>query len=114
MAEETPDDSSAPVARPQPLGSMGDRDMDQHLRWQRQATTNKQAESYGRWLLWLLVVQLVLANGMMFLYAGLGVDWAVPNTVMQAWLAATVVQVVGLVWVVVHHLFPPPPSGDQI
>lgn len=111
MTEEALDEAPSPAARP--LGSMRDRTMDEHLRWERQATTNKQAESYGKWLLGLLVVQLVLANGMMFLYAGLGVDWAVPNTVMQAWLAATVVQVVGLVWVVVHHLFPPPRSGDQ-
>ena len=29
---------------------------------------------------------------------------------MQAWLGATVVQVIGVVYVVVSHLFPKPPK----
>ena len=35
------------------------------------------------------------------------------KTVMQAWFGATVVQVVGLVWIVVSHLFPRSASEDD-
>src|SRR5438094_208241 len=62
--------------------------------------------SYGRWLLLLLAVQLVVADVLMFLYASRGEHWKVPGDVMKAWLAATVVQLIGIVYVVVSHLFP--------
>jgi len=63
-------------------------------------------ESYGRWLLLLLAAQLVAANSLMFLYAWHGHDWVVPEGVMKAWLASTVVELIGVVYVVVSHLFP--------
>lgn len=66
----------------------------------------RQRESYGRWLLLFLGGQLVATNVLMYLYAAWGNDWTVPNTVMQAWLGATVVQLIGVVYVVVSHLFP--------
>jgi hypothetical protein len=63
-------------------------------------------EDYGRGLLVVMIAQLVAADGLMLAYAVWGVDWKIPNTVMQTWLAATVVQVIGVVYVVVSHLFP--------
>lgn len=61
---------------------------------------------YGGWLLFLLAAQLIAADVLMFIYAWKGYDWKVPDTVMQAWLGATVVQLIGVVYVVVTHLFP--------
>jgi hypothetical protein len=63
-------------------------------------------ESYGKRLLFLLACQLVAANALMFVYAARGYHWMVPNSVMQAWLAATVVELIGVVYVIVSHLFP--------
>ncbi len=63
--------------------------------------------SYGRWLLLLLAAQLIAANVLMFKYAAADAhNWAPPPEVMQAWLAATVVELIGVVYVVVSHLFP--------
>jgi hypothetical protein len=61
---------------------------------------------YGFWLLLLLGAQLVAVNVFMFMYACWGVNWNVPNPVIQTWLAATVVELIGLVYVIVSHLFP--------
>jgi hypothetical protein len=65
---------------------------------------------YGKWLLVFLAAQLVVADGLMILYSWLGYKWKVPATVMQVWLGATVVQLVGIVYVVVSHLFPKAPG----
>ena len=68
---------------------------------------------YGFWLLVMLAGQIVIADVLMFIYAWRGYHWKVPNTVMQAWLAATVVELIGIVLVVVSHLFPKPPSASS-
>jgi hypothetical protein len=61
---------------------------------------------YGRVLLWMLGSQLVVADGVFIAYAWAGSDWHIESGVIQAWLAATVVQVMGVVLVVVRYLFP--------
>lgn len=61
---------------------------------------------YGRNLFRLMLAQLVVADAAFFLYAALGVDWNVPPSVMHVWLAATVVEVIGVVYVVTRYLFP--------
>jgi hypothetical protein len=103
------------VANPVPVRTTED------LEFERQNLDLTLKSRYGFWLLILLAAQLVIADGLMFLYAWKGYHWKVPNTVMQAWLGATVAQLIGIVLVVVTHLFPrldgtskgvaaPPPS----
>ena len=57
-----------------------------------------------------LGAQIIAANTIFVLYAAWGAHWKVEVTLMQAWLAATVVQVVGIVLVVTRSLFPPAPT----
>lgn len=62
--------------------------------------------SYGWGLLALMFMQVLMANVVFLLYAALGQKWDVPPSVVQAWLAATVVEVIGIATVVVRYLFP--------
>jgi hypothetical protein len=63
-------------------------------------------ETYAKWLLGILAIELVVVNVIFCLYAAKGQDWRLPDGVIQIWLAATVVQVVGIVTVVTRYLFP--------
>ncbi len=63
-------------------------------------------ETYAKWLLGILAIELVVVNVIFCLYAAKGRDWRLPDGVIQIWLAATVVQVVGIVTVVTRYLFP--------
>lgn len=63
-------------------------------------------KAYAKRLIWLLTAQMAFTNLVFFIYAWAGLDWRVPQNVMIAWLAATVVELIGVVTVVVHHLFP--------
>lgn len=54
----------------------------------------------------LVVVQLVVADVVFVKYAD-SIGWSmIPPGVMQAWLAATVVQVIGVVLVIARSVFP--------
>ncbi len=61
---------------------------------------------YGRTLLTVMTVQLGVADLLFFLYAVFGLRWAIQTSVMQTWLAATVVEVIGIALVVTRYLFP--------
>lgn len=61
---------------------------------------------YARWLLWMMVGQLVAANAIFVTYAWVGQRWKLEPEVVNVWLGATVVQVIGVVAVVTRHLFP--------
>lgn len=62
--------------------------------------------SYATWLRRSLAAQLLVADGVFIVYAWAGKDWNLEPLVINSWLAATVVQVVGIVLVVTRHLFP--------
>jgi hypothetical protein len=61
---------------------------------------------YAGSLLVAMAIQLAVVNVGFFLYAALGVDWDVNPSVMHVWLAATVVEVIGITAVVTRFLFP--------
>jgi hypothetical protein len=61
---------------------------------------------YARGILWLLGVELVIANAVFVAFAWAGENWKLETAVIDVWLAATVVQVVGIALVVTRHLFP--------
>lgn len=53
----------------------------------------------------LMALQVLVANGI-FGWYGAAAGWDVPSTAIGAWLAATVVEVVAVVLVIVNYLFP--------
>jgi hypothetical protein len=63
-------------------------------------------KTYARRMLVILGAELFFVNLVFLLYTAIGVHWRVPGTTMQVWLSATVVQVVGIVYVVTRYLFP--------
>lgn len=50
--------------------------------------------------------QLVVANILFVLYAWLGREWDVPAPAISAWLGATVVEIIGIVYIIARYLFP--------
>ncbi|HEX2096357.1 MAG TPA: hypothetical protein VHF50_03200 [Solirubrobacterales bacterium] len=63
-------------------------------------------ERYGKWLLWLVTGQLIVADIVFALYFIVGVHWDLPEGVIYVWLATTLVELVGVVTVVTRYLFP--------
>lgn len=70
------------------------------------ASRNALRKFYGWSLLGILAAQIVFVDLVFWKYAEDGKDWDVDATVMNAWLAAAVVQVIGITTVVVRNLFP--------
>ena len=62
--------------------------------------------TYALALLIALGIQLLIADAVFVAYAWAGVDWAVASSVMDVWLGAVVVQVIGVILVVTRYLFP--------
>ncbi|HXS47250.1 MAG TPA: hypothetical protein VN756_07285 [Solirubrobacterales bacterium] len=65
--------------------------------------------TYARWIIVLLGAQFLLADAVFVAFAWAGKHWDLSTAVIDAWLAATVIQVVGIVLVVTRNLFP---DGD--
>jgi uncharacterized integral membrane protein len=63
-------------------------------------------EKYAAWLLIMLAIELAVVNVIFVAYAWAGERWHLPEGVIQIWLGATFVQVVGVVTVVTKYLFP--------
>ncbi len=63
-------------------------------------------QKYADWIIWLLGAQFVIADGVFVVFAWAGRSWDLSPGVIEVWLAATVVQVVGVVAIVTRHLFP--------
>lgn len=61
---------------------------------------------YAYALLGVMAGQLVIADAVFVIY-GYANHWRVPVSAIQVWLAATVVEVIGVVLVIVKSLFPP-------
>jgi len=59
----------------------------------------------------------VFVDWIFWQYAVNGVDWKIEPVVMNVWLGATVVEVIGITTIVVRHLFPrrdEPPSNSSV
>jgi hypothetical protein len=78
----------------------------EHLRHEDFRQDMELRRKYAKRMLWILGAELSFVNGTFFLYTWLGVHWKIPGTTMQVWLSSTVVQVVGIVFVVTRYLFP--------
>jgi hypothetical protein len=62
--------------------------------------------TYANGLLRILTAQLVIADLVFVVFAWAGKDWNLSTAVIDTWLGAVVVQVIGVVLVVTRHLFP--------
>ncbi len=70
------------------------------------------AKLIGYGALIAVVIQVALADVAFFWY-GFANDWKIPAGAISAWLAAIVIQVVGVVLVVAKDIFPGPPSAGS-
>jgi hypothetical protein len=61
---------------------------------------------YAKWLLILVAAQMVFADLVFCVYAWAGKSWELSAGVIEVWLAATLVELVGVVAVVTRYLFP--------
>jgi hypothetical protein len=62
--------------------------------------------NYAVALLLILALQIVAADVVFWVFAETGDHWHLSDGVIQIWLAAAVVEVIGVVTVVTRHLFP--------
>lgn len=93
---------------PEELRHLPERDRAQAIELKRKSAELEHGlkKTYAMWILVLLGFQLLLSNATFIAFAWAGEGWDVSTSVIQVWLAATVVQVVGVVLVVTRHLFP--------
>ena len=63
-------------------------------------------KKYADWLLGAVVGQLVGADLVFIVYAWAGKHWDLEAVVINVWLGATLVQVIGVVTIVTRYLFP--------
>jgi hypothetical protein len=93
---------------PEELRHLPERDRAQAIELKRKSAELEHGlkKTYATWILVLLGFQLALANAIFVAFAWVGEGWDLSTPVIQAWLAATVVQIVGVVLVVTRHLFP--------
>lgn len=65
----------------------------------------KLSKVVGYGALGLMAGQVLIADTAFFFY-GFNNGWAIPAAAMDAWLAAAVIQVIGVVLVITRYLFP--------
>ena len=78
----------------------------QHLAEKRDKQEIDLRRTYAVGLIVILSVQLVIADVVFVVYAWAGKNWDLSTAVIDTWLGAVVVQVIGVVAIVTRHLFP--------
>lgn len=66
----------------------------------------KLKKKYANWLLWLITIQLVVADAVFVAYAWEGEHWQLDASVIQVWLITTLVELIGVALVITRYLFP--------
>jgi hypothetical protein len=87
----------------QPLDSLARRREEARTRAMEDDVRHRRL--YAIWLLVGMGVQLVIVDGI-FLGFAIANHWVINEGTMSAWIGATFVQVVAVVLVVAHYLFP--------
>jgi hypothetical protein len=102
------DGPETPASGSAHLSDLPDRELAQELELRQLFAEQEHGlrQTYADWLLWLLGAQFLVADAVFVAFAWVGQKWAVPTGVIEVWLAATVVQVVGVIAIVTRHLFP--------
>ena len=90
------------------LGNLTEREREQDMSLRRLFAEQEHGlrQRYADWILRLLGAQFVIADAVFVAFAWAGQSWDLTPGVIEVWLAATVVQVVGVVAIVTRHLFP--------
>jgi hypothetical protein len=99
---------------PEELRHLPERDRAQAIELKRKAAELEHdlKNTYAFWILIMLAGQLLLTNAIFVAFAWAGEQWDLSTAVVQVWLAATVVQVIGVVFVVTRPLFPNRDGGN--
>jgi hypothetical protein len=63
-------------------------------------------KTYAKWLLILVAAQLLVADAVFVTYAWAGNGWHLEASVIQVWLGATLVELIGVALVITRYLFP--------
>jgi hypothetical protein len=66
----------------------------------------KLKKKYANWLLWLITIQLVVADVVFVVYAWEGKHWQLDPSVIHVWLITTLVELIGVALVITRYLFP--------
>lgn len=114
-------ESTAPLSksvRPDPRTVSAADELDAQLKKERVTTEHFQNERYrddsrlrktvASWSLTFVAIQLSIVNGLSIAYfvAMLYQRMPIPTQVIVAWLSATLVEIIGILWVVTRSLFP--------
>ena len=93
---------------PEDLKHLEERERAQVLKAQKLFAEQEHGlrQKYADWIIWLLGVQFVIADAVFVAFAWAGRRWDLTPEVIEVWVAATVIQVVGVVAIVTRHLFP--------
>lgn len=93
---------------PEYLMHISEREREQKLTLERLFAEQEHGlrQSYADWILRILGAQFLIADVVFVAFAWAGRRWDLPPGVIEVWLAATVVQILGVVAVVTRHLFP--------
>lgn len=96
------------VPPPARLAHLEEQEREQRLILQRLFAEQEHGlrQSYADWILRMLGAQFLVADVVFVTFAWVGRRWDLPPQVIEVWLAATVIQVIGVVAVVTRHLFP--------
>ena len=78
----------------------------QHLAEKRDKQEIDLRTTYARNIMRMLVAQFFIADAVFVAYAWAGRNWNLSAQVIDVWLGATVVQIVGVVQIVTRSLFP--------
>jgi hypothetical protein len=79
---------------------------DTEIRTQNEEVKLKLRRHIGYFAMILTGLQVVCAYVVFIVYAADGLNWKVPTAAIESWLAATVIQVIGIVLVITRSLFP--------
>lgn len=93
------------LERAEPVGGLDPYDP-KRLQGEDHRQDIKLKKTYARWLLILVGLQLFVADAVFVAYAWAGEHWHLDPGVIQVWLAATLVELVGVVTVITRYLFP--------
>jgi hypothetical protein len=109
------DEVSPTAGLPVELRNLAERERAQNLSLRQLFAEQEHGlrQKYADWIIWLLGAQLVIADAVFVAFAWAGQSWDLTPGVVEVWLAATVVQVVGVVAIVTRHLFPNR-DGDEV
>ncbi len=71
----------------------------------RERQENKLRERVAKWSLWFVLAQLAVTDIAFAAYM-LAYHGRVPSQVMIAWMTSTIVEIIGILWVIARSLFP--------